>query len=224
MEKNMKSIIFHIFIYSVSFVVFVILSAVLVSFQSFEPIIAHNIQDELSQSGVSHEVTAVLLNFRALDTLLEVGVVVLALIGIYTIKPYFRYKPLSFESTITNTFVAFLFPIIVLSSFYILYSGSYQSGGAFAAAALFAGGIIILRLVKPSYLAGLKELTLRFVYISGLLFFLIVGIGTLFFGSFLEYRGDIATFFILSIESILTVSLAVILATYFINAVQRFKR
>jgi multisubunit Na+/H+ antiporter MnhB subunit len=223
MGEIMKNKLLHTLVYLGAFILFITLCFALIDLGSFEPIISHHIKQELPLSGVSHEVTAVLLNFRALDTLLEVGVILLALIAIYTIKPYFRYKPLSFENTITNTFVALLFPLIVLCSFYILYSGSYQSGGAFAAAALLAGGIIILRLVKPKYLADLQEFILRFVYISGLLFFVLVGVGTLFFGSFLEYRGGVATFFIISIESILTLSLAVILATYFINAVQRFK-
>ena len=219
----MKTKLFTAFIYLIGFFVFIVLSSALIGIGPFEPIISNNIKHEVSQSGVSHEVTAVLLNFRALDTLLEVGVIFLALVAIYTIKPHFRYMPLSYENSITNTFVALLFPLIVLCSFYVLYSGAYQSGGAFAAAALLAGGIIILRLVKPVYLADLQEFILRFVYVSGLLFFLIVGIGTLFFGSFLEYRGNVATILILSIETVLTLSLAVILASYFINAVQRFK-
>jgi len=219
----MKSKLFHTLVLSGAFFLFVVLCSALFLLDRFEPVIAEDIIKKLPYSGVSHDVTAVLLNFRALDTLMEVGVIFLALMAIYTVKPHFRYKPLSFENTITNTFVALLFPLIVLCSFYILYGGSYQSGGAFAAAALLAGGIIVLRLVKPRYLSDLQELSLRFVYVSGLLFFILVGIWTLLSGSFLEYRGDIATFFIISIESVLTLSLAVILATYFINAVQRFK-
>lgn len=219
----MKSKLFHTLIYSGALFVFIVLCSALLFLEKFDPIINQHIIRHLPQSGVSHDITAVLLNFRALDTLLEVGVILLALIAIYTLKPHFRYKPLSFENTITNTFVALLFPLIVLSAFYILYSGSYQSGGAFAAAALLAGGIIILRLVKPRYLSSLQEPSLRFVYVSGLLFFVGVGIGTLFFGSFLQYRNTMATFLIISIETVLTLSLAVILATYFINAVQRFK-
>lgn len=219
----MKSKLFHTLLYSGAVCVFMLLCSTLLSLEKFDPIIDQHIIHHLPDSGVSHNVTAVLLNFRALDTLLEVGVVLLALIAIHTLDPHFRYKPLSSENTITNTFVALLFPLIVLCSFYVLYSGSYQSGGAFAAAALLAGGIIIVRLVKPRYLSGLQELSMRFVYVSGLLFFVGVGTGTLFFGSFLEYRNTIATFLIVSIETVLTVSLGVILATYFINAVQRFK-
>ena len=219
----MKRKLFHTLLYIGALCVFILLCSTLLSLKKFDPVIDQHIIHHLTESGVTHDVTAVLLNFRALDTLLEVGVVLLALIAIYTLDPHFRYKPISSENTITNTFVALLFPLIVLCAFYLLYSGSYQSGGAFAAAALLAGGIIILRLVKPGYLSDLQELSLRFVYVSGLLFFVGVGTGTLFFGSFLEYRNTMATFLIVSIETVLTVSLGVILSTYFINAVQRFK-
>jgi multisubunit Na+/H+ antiporter MnhB subunit len=219
----MQSRFFHALVYLLAFVLFLTLSFVLLTLESFEPLIQKEVAAEMFHSGVTHEVTAILLNFRALDTLLEVAVILLALIAIYTLAPHFRYLPETFESTITNTFVSLLFPFIVICAFYIFYSGSYQSGGAFGAAALLAGGIIILRLVKPCYPLELHEVLLRFVYGSGLLYFVSVGIATLFFGSFLEYKGAVATFFILSIEMLLTLSLAAILATYFINAIEKLK-
>jgi len=219
----MKRKLLYALLYSGALLLFMLLCSTLLSLEAFDPLIDQQVTRHLPESGVSHPVTAVLLNFRALDTLLEVGVVLLALIAIYTLDPHFRYRPISSENTITNTFVALLFPLILLCSFYLLYSGSYQSGGAFAAAALLAGGIIIVRLVKPGYLSDLQELSLRFVYVSGLLFFVGVGAGTLFSGAFLQYRNAMATFLIVSIETVLTFSLGVILATYFINAVQRFK-
>ena len=177
----------------------------------------------MPRSGVTHEVTAVLLSFRSLDTLLEVGVILLSLIAIYVLYPHFGYTPLSFENTITNTFVAILFPLIMLYAFYILYSGSYQSGGAFSAAALLAGGIIIVRLVKPRSFFVPKEFFLRLLYVSGLLYFVGVGIVSLIFGSFLEYRDTLASFSIISIESVLMLSLGATLSAYFINAVHRKK-
>ena len=43
------------------------------------------VNDTLSSSGVSNPVTAVLLNFRGYDTLLEVAVLMLALIGMLAV-------------------------------------------------------------------------------------------------------------------------------------------
>ena len=217
----MKHKLLSVFVWGAAFILFLLLAAALAPLEEFEPLIDKEVSRHLAQSGVSHGVTAVLLNFRSLDTLLEVGVLLIALIAIYAIRPYFHYKPLTSENIITNTYVSLLFPLILLSSFYVFYGGSYQSGGAFGAAALLAGGIIVLQLVKPRHFYELRETLLRFAYVSGLLFFVFVGVATLFFGSFLEYRNEVATVAIVSIEAFLTLSLAIILASYFINAVQR---
>lgn len=219
----MENRLLRITVWAIATILFILLSICLLFCVHFTPTIDGSIQSNLIQSGVSHDVTAVLLNFRALDTLLEIGVIFLALLAISALKPYFYYKLLSFESKVTDTFVAFLFPIIALSAFYILYIGSYKSGGAFGASALLAGGIIVLRLVKPKYFENFKESYLRMVYTSGLLFFASVGIATLFFGSFLHYRNDIATLFIISIETVLTANLAFILSSFFITATGKFR-
>ena len=115
------------------------------------------ITQEMMNSKISHEITSILLDFRSLDTLLEVAVIFLALIGIKTISPLFRYKPLSFPLLITDTYVSLIFPVIVIVAFYILTSGAYQSGGAFQASAILAGGFIIIRLTKPDYLNNNKS-------------------------------------------------------------------
>ncbi|MDP2076718.1 MAG: MnhB domain-containing protein [Sulfuricurvum sp.] len=219
----MRNKTFHSLLYFLAFWLFVGLSFILTNINTLDSSMHTKLFEAMPHSGVTHEVTAVLLNFRALDTLLEVGVILLSLIAIHALEPNFRYTPLSFENTITNTFVAILFPLIALYAFYILYSGSYQSGGAFSASALLAGGIIILRLVKPRSFFVPKELILRFLYVSGLFYFVCVGMISLFFGSFLEYRDYIASFYIISIESVLMLSLGAILSAYFINAVQRVK-
>ena len=211
----------RLLLYLMAFILFGVMSFILTDIKTLDSSIHSELFKAMEHSGVTFELTAVLLNFRALDTLLEVAVVLLALVAISALEPHFSYTPLSFESTITNTFVAILFPFITLYAFYILYSGSYQSGGAFSAAALLAGGIIILRLLKPRSLLMPKESTLRLLYVAGLFYFVSVGAITLLFGSFLEYRATLASFYIVSIESVLTLSLGAILSAYFINAVRR---
>jgi len=184
-------------LYLLAFALFVGLSFTLLEIQNTPSSLHSELLVAMPSSGVTHEVTAVLLNFRSLDTLLEVGVILLSLIAIYALYPNFGYTPLSFESTITDTFIAILFPLITLYAFYILYSGSYQSGGAFSAAALLAGGIIIVRLIKPRSFFVPKEFALRLLYVSGLFYFMSVGVVSLIFGSFLEYRGALGSFSII---------------------------
>ncbi|QOG13155.1 MnhB domain-containing protein [Arcobacter sp. FWKO B] len=219
----MNNTLFEKIVWFFAYLVFMILAITVLSFEEFIPVVDDMVQSKLHISGVSHDVTAVLLNFRSLDTLLEVGVVLLALISIYTVSPHFRYKPLSFPSTMTDTFVSLLFPLIFLSSIYILSSGAYQSGGAFQASALIAGGIIIIRLVKPHYLSNIKESILRFVYSLGLLFFILIGFMTMLDGLFLQYPKEYSYVIIILIETVLTFSLGAVLAAFFITGVHRFK-
>ena len=214
---------FKIILAILAFLLFSLLSFLLLNIKPFENSLENMVTQEMTNSKITHEITSILLDFRSLDTLLEVAVIFLALIGIKTISPLFRYKPLSFPLLITDTYVSLIFPVIVIVAFYILTSGAYQSGGAFQASAILAGGFIIIRLTKPDYLNNIKELLLRFFYSIGLLYFILIGIFTLFNGNFLEYPKEYSYYLIVSIESFLTISLSVILANYFINGIQRFK-
>ena len=214
---------FKIILAILAILAFLLLSFLLLNVKPFENSLENMVKNEMINSQISHEITSILLDFRSLDTLLEVAVIFLALIGIKTVSPLFRYKPLSFPLLITDTYVSLIFPVIVIVAFYILTSGAYQSGGAFQASALLAGGFIIIRLTKPDYLNNIKELFLRFFYSIGLLYFILIGIFTLFNGNFLEYPKEYSYYLIVSIESFLTISLSVILANYFINGIQRFK-
>lgn len=214
---------FKIILAILAFLLFSLLSFLLLNIKPFENSLENMVKSEMINSQISHEITSILLDFRSLDTLLEVAVIFLALIGIKTVSPLFRYKPLSFPLLITDTYVSLIFPVIVIVAFYILTSGAYQSGGAFQASALLAGGFIIIRLTKPDYLNNIKELFLRFFYSIGLLYFILIGIFTLFNGNFLEYPKEYSYYLMVSIESFLTISLSVILANYFINGIQRFK-
>lgn len=197
-----------------------VLFFMLTTMPPFSPKLDTLVQADLAMSGVSHDVTAVLLNFRSLDTLLEVGVMLLALIAIQVLTPHFRYKPFTHASTITDMYIATLLPLIVLSAVYLLLAGTYKSGGAFVAAALLAGGIIILKLTKPKLFLTLEKLHLRFLSAFGLLFFATIGILSLIEGVFLQYPISYASIVILMIEALLMLSLAIILASFFIHAVQ----
>ena len=215
--------LFEKLVWTLAVLLFFILSFASLSIDGFNPVIDSIVQSKLAMSGANHDVTAVLLNFRSLDTMLEVGVILLALVAIYTISPHFRYKPLSFSNNMTDTYVALVFPPLFLIALYILNIGTYKSGGAFQAAALMAGGVIIIKLVKPQFLSNIKERMLKFAYVFGLFFFILVGLATMFNGAFLYYPKEYAYLFILAIETFLTLSLGAILAAFFIIGVHRFK-
>ena len=202
---------------------FILLCFTVLNMQAFDNSVEKMIEQSTLNSAITHDITSILLDFRSLDTLLEVAVIFLALVGIKGVSPHFRYKPLSFPLIVTDTYVSLVFPIIVIVAFYILLSGAYQSGGAFQASAVLAGGFIIIKVTKPHYLENIKELFLKAIYSLGLLYFIIIGFLGFVQGSFLQYPKGYEYVLIVSIETMLTISLSAILANYFINGVQRFK-
>ena len=82
-------------------------------------------------SGVESPVTAVLLNFRGYDTLLEVMVLLLAVIGSWSLTK----APFSERNTgispVQMGAVHLLAPLMLLVAAYLVWQGSHLAGGAF---------------------------------------------------------------------------------------------
>lgn len=211
-------------VWSAGVLLFIMLASVLLSLGTFTAHIESLINQNLASSGVSHKVTAVLLNFRSLDTLLETGVILLSLIAFYIITPLYKHEPERFHSIIANQFVTLLFPIIAIAAIYLLWSGAFQSGGAFQAAALLGGGFIIIKLTKAEIFEKIYLYNLKILYSFGFFIFLLVGSLSMFHSQFLNYYDGYATISIIIVETVLTLSLGAILGAYFILSTQRLKR
>jgi multisubunit Na+/H+ antiporter MnhB subunit len=109
-----------------------------------EPRMPALITRHLDETGVSHPVTAVLLNYRAWDTLLELAVLLLALLGARQLGP--RPLDLAEPWPLLRAWARVLAPLLVLAAGYILWRGASAPGGAFQAGALLASGVVLLRL------------------------------------------------------------------------------
>ena len=216
--------LFERVVWAVATVLFLIVVVILLTLGSFTPTLQALVADNLESSGVTHEVTAVLLNFRSLDTLLEVGVILLSLVAFYTVTPFYKHQPQRFESIVANSFTNLLFPLIAISAVYILWSGSFQSGGAFQAAALLGGGLIIIKLTQPQFFAKFNLYNLKALYSIGFFIFLLIGSFSMLDGKFLQYYEGFEYISILTIEAILTFSLGALLAAYFILCTQGLKQ
>jgi multisubunit Na+/H+ antiporter MnhB subunit len=162
----------------------------------------------LVESGVTNPVTAVLLNFRGYDTLLELGVLFLAVLGAWSMGE--AQAPLLEEPgdpllALVRTFL----PLLVMVAAYLLWLGSHAPGGALQAGAVLAAAGILALLVDirpPPYLTGWP---LRAVLGSCLAFFLAAAMAmTGGGGHFLEYPQGWAKGFILLIEAVMTLSVA----------------
>ncbi|MBA1273228.1 hydrogenase subunit MbhD domain-containing protein [Stutzerimonas azotifigens] len=161
----------------------------------------------LGQSGVSHPVTAVLLNYRAWDTLLELAVLLLALLGARQLGPA-RFE-VERPWPLLRAWSRSLAPLLLLAGGYLLWSGSSAPGGAFQAGSLLAAGVVLLRLAGVLPALRWSFWPLRLLVLLGLLLFLAVAIACAWFGAgWLVYPDGWAKPLILVIEVAATLSIA----------------
>lgn len=166
----------------------------------------------LDQTGVTNIVTAVLLNYRAYDTLIEFAVFLCVAIAVL---PYVLDEPkvkftLPLESQVLLIAKVFV-PLTIIMAGYLLWIGSTKPGGAFQAAALLAGCLVLLSLANAQVII-FTQLRYRLLMSSGLIAFLVVII--LFYlesNSFLTFPVNIAGASILAIEFFATFAIALIL-------------
>lgn len=181
--------------------------------------LAAQVQENMDVSGVKHPVTAVLLNFRGYDTLLEIAVLLLAVLGVLTAAGGERsasFRVSGSPQPLLQSMAGLLAPVMVLVAGYLLWAGSHRPGGAFQAGAVLAAGLVLL------YLSGLLPAwpspgrRLRLGLTVGFLVFVAVAIAALPYGRLLQYPKEFAGGQILLIEAGLTISLGLILAGLFL--------
>ncbi|MCS7083590.1 MAG: DUF4040 domain-containing protein [Aquificaceae bacterium] len=158
--------------------------------ERIKPLVLEN----LKFSGVESPVTAVLLNFRGYDTLLEVLVITIAIIGVLNLN--LKQKDFHLKSDFERSLASILLPPAVFFSFYITYLGFSNVGGAFQGGVLLAGAFILMALTHDE---------LKTIHVAtsalGLFIFTLIAIISSFLGKgFLYIRGEIATYSIMLIE------------------------
>jgi multisubunit Na+/H+ antiporter MnhB subunit len=175
----------------------------------------------LAHGGVENPVTAVLLNFRAFDTLLEVAVLLVAAV---TALSSHRVRPLAppdqrLAEPVLMALVRVIAPFMLLTACYLLWAGNHRPGGAFQAGAVLAASGVLLRLAGRLPAWATPGFTMRLGLAVGLLIFLIVAAGVMFGGvTLLDYPLDLAGGLILLIEAGLTISIGLTLAGLFLSA------
>ncbi|MBN8508391.1 MAG: hypothetical protein J0L57_07255 [Burkholderiales bacterium] len=170
----------------------------------------------LAQSGVSHPVTAVLLNFRGYDTLLEIAVLLLALLAILAVDGEAGASRPRAGHPVLQSLARLAAPLMVVLAVYLLWAGAFRPGGAFQAGAVLAAAAVLLHLVGLVPAWRTPCLRLRFGLAAGFAVFFAVAAGLLAQGALLQYPAEAAGRLILLIEASLTVSLGLILAGLFL--------
>ncbi|HSJ99873.1 MAG TPA: hydrogenase subunit MbhD domain-containing protein [Kofleriaceae bacterium] len=195
------------------------IEAALLAVPGGDPGLGDEVRAQLPRSGVDHPVTAVLLNFRGYDTLLEAMVLLVAAIAVRTRRPPAAPRA---DDPIDSPFavlVRMLAPGIVLVAGYLLWRGAAAPGGAFQAAAVLAGGGILAMVAGAVRSPDTASVPLRAALVLGPGLFLAIAAALLVTsGRLLAYPGGAAGGLILAIEAALSVSIAVILVAFFPGA------
>lgn len=172
----------------------------------------------LHQSGVSNPVTAVLLNFRGYDTLLELMVLLLALLGAWSLRTAIP-RPETAPGLMLDTLSRLLVPLLILIAAYLLWVGAHAPGGAFQAGAVLAAAGVLMLLSGRELPAALATWPLRLALVLGPATFLILAVITLILeGRVLKLSPEWAGRLILIIETTATISIGVTLTTLFMGA------
>ncbi|WP_028713498.1 hydrogenase subunit MbhD domain-containing protein [Paracoccus sp. J55] len=176
------------------------------------------VTENISESGVGNPVTAVLLNFRAYDTLMESIVLLIALVAVWALTPKELWggvpglRQHARPDGVLATFGRLLPPLGLVVAVYVVWAGSEMPGGAFQAGTILAAVWLLVVMAGIAEEPRMSSRLLRLALVVGPAVFLGVGLVGAAFGSFLGLPVDFAKALILAIEFALTFSIAVTLA------------
>lgn len=192
------------------------------------PTLAPNVAAHLAVTGVGNPITAVLLAFRAMDTLLEAIVLLFALIGVWSLAPdrFWGGRPGLRQHADPNGILAYvarvLPPIGVIAGIYIFWVGADHPGGKFQGATLMAAMWLLVMMAGLADAPPISRTWLRILLVAGPLVFIAIGVvGVVTADAFLAYPPGIAKPLILVIEFALMPTLTLILGLMLTDAPQR---
>jgi multisubunit Na+/H+ antiporter MnhB subunit len=179
------------------------------------------VHENMREGEVKNPVTAVLLDFRSYDTLLEVGVLWLAMMAAWSVLPSRPAGPGDAPEDagpVLPVAARLVAPVALLVALYLLWVGSSAPGGAFQSAALLAGAAVMLLVAGRLPPVAQDRWPLRVGLLAGLAVFVTVAVGVaLTGGRLLEYPRELAYPLILLIEAVATLSIALVLAALFMG-------
>jgi uncharacterized MnhB-related membrane protein len=183
------------------------------------PTLAPLVVPNLQSTGVGNPITGVLLAFRALDTLLEAIVLVIGLIGVWSLapdhawggRPGLRYQ--ADPDGILAYLARVLPPIGIVIGLYLFWAGADHPGGKFQSATILAAMWMLVQMAGLSDTPRSDSGWLRLGIVVGPLAFVAVGVfGIPAAGAFLAYPEGWAKPLILLIEVALLPTLVLVLA------------
>ncbi|MDM0024804.1 hydrogenase subunit MbhD domain-containing protein [Variovorax saccharolyticus] len=183
------------------------------------PSLAPAVVENIAATGVGNPITAVLMSFRAMDTLLEAIVLLLGLVGVWSLAPdrFWGGRPGPAPTEDPNSILGYLArvlpPIGIVVGVYILWVGADHPGGKFQGATVLAAMWLLVMMAGLSDAPAVDRRWVRIALAGGPAAFIAVGLlGSVIAGAFLGYPEALAKPLIVVIEAALLPSLAVTLA------------
>ena len=184
------------------------------------------VTSRIGQAAASHPVTAVLLDFRAWDTLLEIAVLLLAVIASWSLGHHqgaVHIKRLPGHQVLQGL-VRILLPFFVLVAGYLVWRGAHAPGGAFQAGTVLAAAGLLLLMAGLFRPVDGWHIGWRASLASGLLLFIAVALATLWQTGALDYPPGSGPWLVLLIELGLSVSIGLTFIALFTGERRRRPR
>jgi multisubunit Na+/H+ antiporter MnhB subunit len=183
------------------------------------PTLAPEAMAAIGPVGVANPITAVLLAYRAMDTLLEAIVLVFALIGVWSLAPDAAWggRPGPLHRADPDGVLAYLArilpPVGLVVGLYIFWAGADAPGGKFQGATIVAAMWLLVIMAGLADIPPISRRWLRIGLVAGPLAFIAIGfVGAVAAGAFLAYPDGLAKPLIVVVELALMPTLTLILA------------
>ncbi|MGB8754120.1 MAG: MnhB domain-containing protein [Pseudolabrys sp.] len=207
------------------------LGIVVFSLPDVPPTLAPMAKENLASSGLGNPVAGVLFVYRALDTLLEKVVLLLALVGVWSLAQDQAWggKPGLRIYAQPNSILVFLAqvlpPIGIMVGIYMFWAGANRPGGAFQGGTVLAAMWLLVMMARLREVPTINVLWVRQLLVVGPAIFLLIGLlGFVFADSFLAYPPDHAKPLIVIAEAALTLSIGVTLALLVAGPPERMRQ
>lgn len=192
------------------------------------PSLAPQVAENIASTGLGNAVTAVLLSFRAIDTLLEAVVLVYALVAVWALTPDYLWggRPGPKYVVAPNGILAYLArllaPLGIVVAIYVFWVGADLPGGKFQAGTLLAAMWLLTIMAGLTDVQPISRRWLRVALVAGTVVFLAIGFaGVPLAGAFLAYPEGFAKPLILIIEAASMVSIAFTLGLLVVGPPER---